>query len=68
MVGHPVFTMSRDDIDSTIENYDAMRIRCAVRQTAKLFLDVVIDRREQKIIDGVVGPDKKWKFTSPIHG
>lgn len=65
--GNPIFTMSRD-VDITIEHYDALRIRCAVPSTAKLIFKAVVDGQEQVIVDGVIGPDKKWEYTGSIKG
>ena len=65
--GKPIFSMSRD-VDIIIEHYDALRIRCAVPSGAKLTFKAVVDGRKQTIVDGVVGPDRKWEYTGPIEG
>ena len=65
--GQPIFTMSRA-VDIVIEHYDALRIRCNIPGSAKLVFKAVVDGREQTVVNGVVGPDKKWEYTGPIKG
>ena len=65
--GEPIFTMSRV-VDIDIEHYDALRIRGNIPTLARLVLKAVVDGREQTIVDGVVGPARKWEYTGSIEG
>ena len=65
--GQTIFQMTRD-LDIELEDYDALRIRCAVPSSAKLTVKAVVDSRERMVIDGAIGPDKKWEYTGPVEG
>lgn len=65
--GQRILTMSRQ-VDIKIEHYDALRIRCGIPSTARLTVNAVVDGRPHRIVDGLVGPDRKWEYTGPIEG
>ena len=65
--GAAIFRMTRD-VDIDLTDYDALRIRCAVPGSARLTLKAVVDGREQTVVDGVIGPDRKWEYTGPVAG